>query len=312
MLLVHRTVGQHAAQHHRVALASGLQVLHLQRQRQLAAEHLAGQGLQRWMGQRADAAAAAEQPHPNAQAVQRLGQFEPDHAGAHHRHRSGKVGPAEDIVVDDQALAQCSAPGRRHRGARPGGDDDAPRLQVPGAGRTVDGQRVRVDEARMPLPALGGRPLLHGVEDKTDKAVALAAHARHHGAAVDVNVGQVHAEAAGMPRRVHHVRRRDQQLARHAAHACASGAIDVALDENHALGVAQSGAVRRHARRAGADDGDVGLCRWCGVRHRCAHSPRALRPGWSSGRRPSGQCISRSAAGMGLSLMLANLSCIRP
>ena len=40
--------------------------------------------------------------------------------------------------------------------------------------------------------------------------------------------------------------------------------------------------------------------------------PSSVRPGWSSGRRPSGQWNLRSSALMGLSLMLACRSVIRP
>ena len=40
--------------------------------------------------------------------------------------------------------------------------------------------------------------------------------------------------------------------------------------------------------------------------------PSSVRPGWSSGRRPSGQWNLRSSALMGLSLMLAWRSVIRP
>jgi hypothetical protein len=311
-LLLHPAVRKHAAQCHRVTVATGLQVLHTQRQRQLAAEHLAGQRLQRRMGQRADAAAAAEKPHTHTQAVQRLRQLKPDHAGAHHRHRVWKIGPVENIVIDDQTIAQVCPPGRRHGRARSCGNDDALRLQAPGAGGAIDGERLRVNEAGMSLPPVCGGPLLHGIDDEPDKAVTLAAHARHHGPAVDVDARHVHAKAAGVPRRVRHVRRRDQQLAGHAAHACAGGAVDVALDEDHALRVTQRGAVRSHARRARADDGHVGLYRSCRVCHRRPHRPRALKPGWSSGRLPCGQCISRSSAGMGLSLMLAKRICIKP
>ena len=46
-------------------------------------------------------------------------------------------------------------------------------------------QRVVVDEARVAQQALLGGPGLHRLDDEADEAVALAAHARHHRAAVD-------------------------------------------------------------------------------------------------------------------------------
>ncbi len=49
-----------------------------------------------------------------------------------------------------------------------------------------------------------------------------------------------------------------------------------------------------------------------GTQCRKHQSPRSLRPGWSSGLRPSGQWKSLSDSLMGLSLMHAKRRCIRP
>ena len=48
-----------------------------------------------------------------------------------------------------------------------------------------------------------------------------------------------------------------------------------------------------------------------GMRVEC-QNPKLLSPGWSSGRRPSGQWYLRSASAIGCSLMLAMRRCIRP
>ena len=44
----------------------------------------------------------------------------------------------------------------------------------------------------------------------------------------------------------------------------------------------------------------------------CCYRPSPVRPGWSSGRRPSGQRNLRSASAMRTSLMLASRRCISP
>ena len=242
---------------HGVTFAPCIEVTGAQRHRQGIAEDLARRGLQGRVGQGADTVAAAVQPHAHAQAVQRLSQFEADDTRAHHGHRTGQVLPVEHVVVDDQALTQAFAPCCGDGRAGAGGDDDSLGLHTHGPHL----QGVVVDEAGVTLQPVFFRPVVDGVDDKADKAVALAAHTRHHGAAVHPQRPTVHAEAPRVSNRMGRLGSGDQQLAGHAAHPRAGGTINTALDGQHLGRVGQRGAVGRHAGGAGADDGDVGVDR---------------------------------------------------
>ncbi|SVK47565.1 Uncharacterised protein [Acinetobacter baumannii] len=144
------------------------------------------------VGQRPDGAADAEDFGVDAEAVQRLPQLQPDHAGAEYRHGLRQVIPVEQIVIDDQAIAQF-IPRRRPAGARAGGDHDALRHD---ARMVIDLQRVVVDKAGIALNFVGGRDLVHAFQHEADETIAFAFDARHHLASVDTRfAGWMHAKA---------------------------------------------------------------------------------------------------------------------
>jgi hypothetical protein len=70
----------------------------------------------------------------------------------------------------------------------------------------------------------------------------------------------VHTEARCRFDSVGRIRRSDEQLARHAAHTGAGGAIGAAFDEHCRRACIPGSAVRGKACRPGTDDGDVNLC----------------------------------------------------
>ena len=119
-------------------------------------------------------------------------QLEPDDAGAEYRYGLRQIIPVEQIVVDDQTIAQF-VPRRRPAGAGTGGDHDALRHD---ARMLVDLQRVVVDKAGIALNFVAGRDLVHAFQHEADEAIAFAFDARHHFAPVDAGcTGWVHAKA---------------------------------------------------------------------------------------------------------------------
>src|SRR5690606_38794999 len=58
------------------------------------------------VGDRSDSAAAPEHYHAHAEPMQRLPELETDHTGADHSHRCGQIAPFEDVIVDDETVAQ--------------------------------------------------------------------------------------------------------------------------------------------------------------------------------------------------------------
>ncbi len=259
-----------------VAFAPQGELSRLRDERQFVGEDVGRQGLERGVGERADAPAAAVQTHAHPQPVQRLRQFQPDDAGAGDGHRRRQRLPGEDIVVDDEPVAQFAPPGFGHRRARTGGDDDAVGQH---ARVTAHVERVVVDEARVALQPMPGRPVLHGFDDETDEAVALAAHAVHHRRAVDDQATAVHAKASRVRDGVRRLGGGDEQLARHAAHAGAGGAVGAAFDDDDAACMGQRAAVGRHAGGAGADDGHVNIQGVHGIDLRAALTPDARLKG---------------------------------
>ena len=211
----------------------------------------------------------------------------------------GSVGPVEDIVVDDQPVAQRLAPGRAaHAGREPvamtmrsacapacGRPPAACGRRRSGRGPAAGARRASARTASTTKPTKRSRSL----RTRAITARPSIAHA----------AGRARRSARRRPTRMRRVGRRDQQLAGHAAHAGAGGAVDAALDHQHARRVRQRRAVGRHAGGAGADDGDVGLDDGVLVHGRClrVQRPSSLRPGWSSGRRPCGQWNLRSLRG---------------
>ena len=49
-----------------------------------------------------------------AQPMQRLSQFKSDNSGSDDSHRARQIGPVENVVVDQQPVAQCFAPALRN------------------------------------------------------------------------------------------------------------------------------------------------------------------------------------------------------
>ena len=110
-----------------------------------------------------------------------------------------------------------------------------------------------------PQQTIGGGNFLDAVQHEADEAVALAPDARHHRAAIDLD-RTIHrqAERAEAIDRVRGIRRSDQQLAGHAAHARAGGAVRTLLDEQRSLPGRFRSPVGGKPRGAGADDRHVG------------------------------------------------------
>ncbi len=119
-------------------------------------------------------------------------QFQPDDAGAEHRYGLRQIIPVEEIVVDDQAIAQF-VPRRRPAGAGAGGDYDALRHN---ARMLIDLQRVVVDKAGIALNFVAGRDLVHAFQHEADETIAFAFDASHHLAPVNARFAAwVHAKA---------------------------------------------------------------------------------------------------------------------
>src|SRR4051794_5463996 len=115
--------------------------------------------------------------------------------------------------------------------------------------------------------AFGNR--VDAVEHETDEPVALAFHARHHRGAVDPHRA-LQAQAERVPARssVRSFGGGDQELARHASHPSARGAVRAAFDEHGALATGDRGAVGGESGGAGADHGNVDdEIRMCGSGH---------------------------------------------
>src|SRR6185503_11262105 len=101
---------------------------------------------------------------------------------------------------------------------------------------------------------------LHVAQHKIDEAFALAPHAIHDLAAVDADCATgVNAKIRRFPDGMGGIGSGNEELARHAAHARAGGAIIAAFDDCGAGSCGLGRAVRGKSGRAGADDGDVNL-----------------------------------------------------
>ena len=117
-----------------------------------------------------------------------------------------------------------------------------------------------VHETRMTANAVRFGNGLHVARHETDKAVALAPHALHDLASVDAdNAVGMDAEARRLCDGMGGLGGGNEQLARHAAHARAGGAIVAAFDHHGARSRGFGCAVRRKSRRAGADNRNVNL-----------------------------------------------------
>src|SRR6266446_2498161 len=115
--------------------------------------------------------------------MQGLAQLEADHARAEYRGRAGQLIPAKDVVVDDQLVAQ-PAPRRWHTWRGAGGDHRASKID---RRIVIDDDSSSSDEARMTQNAARKWDRFDAIEDKPDKTIALAFHARHDGTTIDAH-----------------------------------------------------------------------------------------------------------------------------
>ena len=207
------------------------------------------------VGERSDESADAEHPDLDAEAAQRLPEFEPDHAGAEDGDGLRQIVPREDIVVHDEPVGGA-AEHVRDRRRRTGGDHGAREVD---ARVVVHLDRRGTRELRAARHAMRLGDALDARHDEADEAVALALHAGHHGCAIHLHRAfEPQAEGVPLRRTVRGLGRGDQQLARHAAHAGAGRAVGAGLDDHGAPAGRDGRAVRREAGSPGTDDGDVG------------------------------------------------------
>ena len=202
------------------------------------------------------AAAASKHGNMNTQAMQRLSQLQADNPRADHGHGFGQIVPVEHVVADDQAVAQ--SPERIEvGGARAGCDDYALGRD---ARMVSDRYRMVVHETCMAANAVRVGNVLHVAQHETDKAVALAPYAIHDLAAIDAdNAIDMDAKARRLPDGMGGLGGGNEELARHAAHARAGGAIVAAFDNRGARSCGFGCAVRGKACRAGTDYCNVNL-----------------------------------------------------
>ena len=224
--------------------------------------------------QRTHAAATAEHLDAYAEPMQRLAEFEADHARAECRHAFRQVRELEHVLVREQPVAEI-VPCFRIGGRRAGRDDDGTRVDR----RVADCERRVRDEARMAMELVRSGQRIDALRDEADEAVALALHARHYRAAVDRDVA-AKAEAREAFDRVGRFRGRDEKLARHAADPRARRPVHAALDQQRGTAGRLRRTVSREARGSGADHRNV-------RRHFAHHdSLHATRAGRDRGRAP--------------------------
>ena len=196
----------------------------------------------------------------NAESMQRLTQLQTDNPRADHGHGFGQIGPVEDIVADDQAVAQ-GLERIRIVGARAGCNDDALALDP---GMVSDRQRMVVHETCMAANAVRLGNVLHVAQHETDKAVALAPYPIHDRASIDAdNAIDMDAKVRRLADGMGGLGGGNEELARHAAHARAGGAVVAAFDNRRARSCGFGCAVRGKACGAGTD--------YCNVNVQCLH-----------------------------------------
>ena len=151
-----------------------------------------------------------------------------------------------------------------------------------------------VDETCMTAYAPGFGNILHFAQRETDKAVTLGPYAIHDRAAIDADQAvEMDAEAGCLADGMGGLGGGDEELARHAAHARAGGAIVAAFDDRDACSRGFGGAVGGDAGGPGTDYCNVnlrgvhvlsaldrrsqpGCCRFGGARLRAASLRRAI------------------------------------
>jgi hypothetical protein len=123
-----------------------------------------------------------------------------------------------------------------------------------------DVERMVVQETCMAAKAVRFGNAFNIAQHEIDEPVALAPQPIHHRTAIDADDAIVmHTEARRHFDGVGRLRGGDQQLARHAADACAGGAMGASFDDHCRRSCGPGRAVRGKACRPGADDGDVNL-----------------------------------------------------
>jgi hypothetical protein len=238
----------------RVAVARDRPDLSVRVEGQLVADRGEHRGPDLGIGQHRDRSALPKDAHAHPEARQRLPELEPDHPGSEHGAGLRQVLPVEQVVVDDDAVAEPGEFGGAAR-PRPGGDDDPPRFD---AIAPVELQRMAVEKAHPPADPRARRPGADGVHHESDEAIPFPAHALHDRPSIDADrTADQHAEALGARRLVGRVRRGDQQLRRHASHQRTGRAIACGLDQQHVRGMGTRRPVGSHPRRSCTDDGDV-------------------------------------------------------
>ncbi len=205
------------------------------------------------IGQWSNLSADTKHVHFDTKTVQRLTQFEADYARTKHGHGFRQITPVEDVVVNDEAIAEF-VPYMRITRRRAGRDDDSFCLDD---GMVVDLQSMIVEKACVPPNSLFFGNVLDAVDDKADKAIPLAPDAIHDGNAIDVYATDVDAETRGFMCGMRSFGRRNQQLARHAAYARAGRSVRPAFDQHDLVRPFAGGAECPQAGGACTDDGYV-------------------------------------------------------
>ena len=154
----------------------------------------------------AHAAAASEHLDADAQPMQRLSEFETDHAGTEHRHAVREVVKFENVVVGEQTL-----PSAFHAAGK---DGEEPVAMTIDDARTVTRSSIAsvciVDESGATMNLVAFWNAGDTVGNEPDETVALAANARHDRLAVDLDPArEFEAKALEPMRRVRGFRGRD-------------------------------------------------------------------------------------------------------
>jgi len=219
-------------------------------QRELLVEGCNGVGTDLGIAEGPDAAATTEHHDMNTEPMQRLTQFEADNPGANDRHGLRQVVPIEHIVADDQAVAQF--PERIGAvGARTGRNDDALGCD---ARMVSDRYRMVVHQTCMAANAVRVWNFLHITQDESNKAITLAPYALQDLTSIDADSAlHMNAKTGSDSHSMGRISGGDQQLARHAAHPRAGGAIVAAFDQRGVRTLGFGGAIRSKACRAGTD-----------------------------------------------------------
>ena len=125
------------------------------------------------------------------------------------------------------------------------------------ASAVTDRQHAGCRKACVAAQAVGGGPGQHIVYRCLHKACALRMQALHHGGAIDLQALGVYAKHGCATYGTRGFAGGNQELAGHATHAGAHGAVGAAFDHHDAVRVLARCFVGAHASGAGTDDGDI-------------------------------------------------------